>query len=358
MNPSPPSDALNLPSDYERRQLFHWLKKLSSVAAWRRILAYYQAWADEAQLSLREADDQGWGDKTAIPHSHYAIILRGLAHCEEGVKRLGNGDKRVFKFDANGEFAMARRALFFWAEMTSRIEMGENGIDKPHTPRWAEFDETLTSACQAWQECGQQILELRSYDDRAPTFYGQWLQDLLKNMPFPQKLPALPLALEETFVRTGSTTPFSGIWEPVEAPASSFMHLLTGAPKPQAPFKIAGAMNYLHGGSNAPQIAVLIAGESSARDTTWRLLWEDERYLDGTIPSEEVDYRFTKPDPTPEHRPATTVSGQYIWAESGTPARAAGRWRVESDLAASVVLQKGETLPLHHASEVRWILDE
>jgi hypothetical protein len=49
-----------------------------------------------------------------------------------------------------------------------------------------------------------------------------------------------------------------------------------------------GCMNYLLAGTSAPQY------QDGERDkpmpVTWRLVWKDERYLDGTIPEEEKDY--------------------------------------------------------------------
>jgi hypothetical protein len=51
-------------------------------------------------------------------------------------------------------------------------------------------------------------------------------------------------------------------------------------------------MNYLHVDSAAP--AYGYADET--RPVTWRLLWADNRYLDGTIPPEEADYVFLQPD--------------------------------------------------------------
>jgi hypothetical protein len=55
-------------------------------------------------------------------------------------------------------------------------------------------------------------------------------------------------------------------------------------------------MNYLHQGSVAPTIG--FEGDddrSEGRSTVWRLLWKDERYLDGTMPAEEQSYLFFKP---------------------------------------------------------------
>lgn len=358
MNRSTPNNAVMLPSALERQQIFYWLKRVSSATAWRRIFEYYKIWAAITESSFREADARGWGDKTALPHSDYVLILKGLAHCEEGVIRLAKGDKRVFKFDANGEFAIARRALFHWAEMTSRIETGENGIDRNHTPFWKEFCEKLTSACQAWQECGIHILEPRYLGEPGLTLYGDWLKAELKAMPFPNQLIPVPDPIDNTFVRTNEFTPCSGIWEPVDVPKPSILSLITRPAKPQPPFRVAGAMNYLHGGSKAPQITLETLDDNFAVDTTWRLLWPDDRYSDGTIPEEEAYYRFNMPAALPEERPAITETGQLVWAESGSIARASGKWLVETDLHASVTLQKGDQLPLHQGREVRWVLAE
>lgn len=355
MNESNLDHIAKLPSDLERQQIFYWLQKISSVTAWRRIFDYYKAWANATENSLREADEHGWGDETSLPQAHYVLILKGLSHCEEAVMRLGKGDKRVFKFDANGEFAMARNPLFHWAEMLSRIELGENGIKK-NTPLWPEFCDTLTSTCQAWQECAQQLLEVHYLDEPGIISYGNWLQTELKKMSFPNKLGPVPDPIENTFVRTNDYAPYSGIWEPVDVPKPSLLSLITRTAKPQPPFKIVGAMNYLHGGSKAPRITVETATDNSDLDTTWRLLWRDDRYTDGTIPEEEAHYRFNKPDAVLPPAPLIWVPKETIWAESGIAAPFAGKWLAETDLSASVMLQKGEKLPLHQGSEVRWVL--
>jgi hypothetical protein len=354
MKPSRINDAVKLPSELERQKIFYWLRKLSSLTAWRRIFEYYQAWANVTERSVREADNNGIGD-TSLPLSEYALILKCLAHCEEGVIRLSQGDKRIFKFDANGEFVMALRMLTHWSQMLQRIELGENGIKKG-TPFWGDFCEALTALAQAWGECGPEILEPRYIEDPAPTLYGQWLQNELANTPFPEPLAPVPDPQDNIFIRTGEDLPCSGIWEPIDIPKPSMLSLITRSPKPQPPFEIQGCMNYLHGGSNAPKMTIETADDNIDLDTTWRLLWRDDRYSDGTIPEEEADYIFTKPDKVQPPTPAVRVPKETIWAESGTSAPAAGKWLVEADIQASVTLGKGDKLPLHQGRIVRWVL--
>jgi hypothetical protein len=284
-----------LPTDIERAQIFFWLKKVSSATAWRRIFELYRVWTVSAENSLRVADENGWAGKTAIPTSDYLLILKGLSHCEDGVIQLSKGDKRVFKFDANGKFAMARRILFHWAEMTTRIEQGENIIDENHTPFWIEFCETLTSACQAWQECAQHVLEPRYLDEPGLTLYGDWLRNELALLHFPENLPALPDPSDNVFIKTGDIIPCSGIWEPIDEKKTPLTRIFNRAVPPTRPFNPVGAMNYLHGGSKAPRITVETETDNIDFDTTWRLLWSDERYLDEEIPIEEKSYRFNEP---------------------------------------------------------------
>lgn len=346
-----------LPSDYERHQIFYWLRRASSVTAWRRVFERYQAWVDVIGHSVREADMNGWGKTTSLPESTYVRALRSLAHCEAGVRRLANGDKRIFKFDANGEFEMAGRILGHWSIMLERIEFGENGIN-PHTPQWPQFCETLMALACTWGECGPPILEPRYLDEPGRTVYGDWLKKKLTTMPFPIELEPVPDPIDNIFVQTNDWTPFSGIWEPIEVPKpanTSWLSKLSRAPKPLPPFQMMGAMNYLHGGSKAPRICVETVDDNIYLDTTWRLLWRDDRYLDGSVPEIEAHYRFEEPKALQATRPAFWTTGEKPWAVSGDAAVIGGKWMLASDPGIIVELQTGDKLPMHAHREVRWI---
>lgn len=349
-----------LPSAHERQQIFYWLQRVSSVTAWRRILSYFDAWALATKNSLRVADEQGLADKTDLPHSEYALILKCLTDCNEGVRRLAVGDKRVFKFDAQGEFAMAVRMPSHWVQMLQRIDIGDTRVN-PDTPLWEPFCDALNALAFAWGECGPFVLESRFLEDAAPTVYGERLIPLWKTMPFPAVLERVPDPDRNTFVRTGQTTPYSGIWEPVDIAQpskTSIFSIFTRPPEPQAPFDIAGVMNYLHGGSKAPPVKVETSDDIFEIETTWRMLWRDERYQDGSVPAIETGYEFVQPHAMQEANGGIGKGYVIICAESGDLAPANGIWRVESDKLASVNLQKGEKLPLHGGCAVRWVLDQ
>jgi hypothetical protein len=142
-------------------------------------------------------------------------------------------------------------------------------------------------------------MESRFLEDPAPTVFGERLIPLWRTMPVPAVLEGVPDPSENTFVRTGQTTPYSGIWEPIHAAKPSKTSLLskfTRTPEPHAPFEIAGAMNYLHGGSKAPTVKVETMEDIFEIETTWRMLWRDERYQDGSVPAIEAGYRFVQPE--------------------------------------------------------------
>jgi hypothetical protein len=352
-------EGVMLPTEDERRQIFFWLKRISSYTAWHRMMAYYQAWADACEKSVRIASDKGWGEKTSLPESDLILILKGLAHFEEGVRRLRLGDKRVFKYDANGEFVMAGRIPSHWATMLARIEMGENSIHDEHTPCWGEFTRTLHDEEAACGESWQYILETQHTDDPAPVFYGKWLPPMLAQMSFPDPLPDVPDPRNNILIPTGKDIPCSGIWEPIDAPVKKGFSLFRDDAEPSGPFAPAGCMAYLHGGSPAPTAKRKIGAASDYADVTWRLLWRDDRYEDGTIPAEESNYVFLEPQ-TSATTPATeaATSSEVVFGETGQSAPRSGRWLVENDLHASVTLEAGEVLPQHEGHNVRWVLAE
>nr|GEU28504.1 hypothetical protein [Tanacetum cinerariifolium] len=152
-------------------------------------------------------------------------------------------------------------------------------------------------------------------------------------MSFPKPLDSVPDPVENIFLRTGENTPYSGVWEPVKVPKKSLISLITGTPKPQPPFEIEGTMNYLHAGSKAPQVEVRAEDKSAVFNTTWRLIWADDRYIDGTIPDEEATYRFNTMNDGLMLTAVAVRQKEIVWAYSGSVSEVTGRWLVESDLA-------------------------
>ena len=303
---------LLIPDEQERRQMFHLLKKHSSWTAWNRILGYYQKWADITEESVRQADNSGLLPKKPIPsgtismsrtpetedyfaqtsieYRDYIKITKGVALFDEGVRRLANGDKRVFNSDEAGDFfGRAFGYTDYYQTSKNKIDTGDIGWEKT-TPLMKEFFEALGELCNAWGECAHDILESGDPDDSASAFYSLWHIVFLPHYPYPNPLPDVPKPAKIVEVKTGDFIPCSGIWEPVEGS----VHI--------------GAMNYLHGARLAPQLEqsykdardLDLGYDTTTEDVTWRLIWRDDRYEDGTIPAEEQDYQFVEPSPPGE----------------------------------------------------------
>lgn len=292
---------------------------------------------------------------SAIDENTLAEILGCLAHCEDGVRRLRKGDKRVFQYNAHGEFVMAYRMLAAWSTQLYRLDLGETGIDEQHTPYWPEFRFALTQLSEAWWECSPFLIEREDLNAPSLTIYGVYLQEHLPAMTFPKALPEVPETTSHTLVATGKTTPFSGIWEPVDAPKPKGFHLFGAPPVPEGPLPIIGCMSYLHAGSKAPRARQETATESLRCDVTWRLLWRDDRYKDSAIPEEESEYVFQMPDsnlvaPEPEEQ----RGGLRIWSD--TPCPYPGVWQCPDKPVGPQTVAFGVPMPRIQGERVLWRL--
>lgn len=351
-----------LPDELERRQIFHTLKRWSSYTAWARILDFYQTWADAMERTAAAIDELPDGspaaihcEKVAIGTGSHVQAQIGLAHCDEGVSRLRAGDKRVFKYDVNGEFVMARRPLDFWGQFMGR-EVAQNGwpLQPELIPHWDELEQARIELEAAWSECSPWIIESDDLDDPAPAIYGVWLQEWLPRMAFPSPLPDVP-PLERTTVVTGEEVPFSGIWEPTELVKKNIVQLFS-APTPAPMTPVVGCMNYLHGGSEAPRAKQETDTESLRANVRWRLVWRDDRYEDGRVPAEEDTYRFLAP--AIREQSVTLVprdEDALLSAPSGAVAVKAGVWAAEHELHLRVVMALGDVLPDQDGRAIQWV---
>jgi len=372
-------DLLLLPNEQERKQIFYLLKKHSSWTAWNRLLGYFQKWADVTEESIRQSDERGLFSKTVFPDGYttppgirddlgqtsivqrdFVKVLQGLALFDEGVRRLARGDKRVFTADeATGLFERAydEATISYYVQAKWKLEDGEIGW-KETTPLMKEFFEALDELCMAWGECGRDITE--PFDPHYPekTFpaklsYGLREMILLPQFPYPKPLPDLPEIFDIVEVKTGELVPCSGIWEPVES----------GYPT--------GTMNYLHGGQPAPKYEQDSRNKNDrvwgsychAFDATWRMLWRDDRYKDGTIPEEEQDYQFLEPRQLGEESLSTidivkylkihnlpnplveAVPPQDMRCEGGQPCPHDGHWWTPASQLGKGHFKKGDVMP-------------
>jgi hypothetical protein len=357
-----------IPTALERQKIFYHLKKISSYTAWSRILGYYKAWADIFEKSVSEAEDAATPDKPAeVGTEQLIFVLKCLSACEKSVELLRQGNMAPIRYDGLACFAVAKRAIKYWVEHQMHFEDGDIAFHPERVPYWNEIKEAHRKLGSAWFEL-ESVLETSATDDAAPFALYQrgrdfgfngvpWVDDHGRVFPphhFPANLPEVPNPQEVVLVKNGDTVPFSGIYEPIEVPAPKrkLVSLFTKAAAPAGPFDIMGAMNYF-----AADGLVRHIGEGrSVVPTTWRLLWKDDRYLDGTIPAEEAGYMFNRPHVASGFSAvAAPVADTLVYARSGERASKAGTWAVQDDLQGRQSFALGEILPLHQGREVTWV---
>jgi Immunity protein 71/Immunity protein 72 len=367
---SQPYEAKLIPTKAERRKVFYHLKKISSYTAWNRILDYYKVWAEVFERSVSEAADKATAEQPAEINTQKLIsVLKGLATCEKCVALLKQGNKSPFRYDGLLCFAVAQRPKDHWVEFLWRLDIGESRLNTESIPYWLEICDALSDLCGAWQEAGRNLLDPSDTYDPAPfafdtydrEFYFGNKATIVKgevspSHHFPADLPEVPEPEDVVLVQNGQDVPYSGIYEPIKAPPKKGVLSLLEATPPVGPFEILGAMNYLHANSRATHI-----GEGREPiPTTWRLIWKDDRYTDGTIPAEESSYVFNEPrkKTTTVNIASASVVEAVIFANTGERAIKAGVWAVQEDLQARQTFAVGDTLPQHNNRDVTWVWTE
>ena len=350
-------DDLMLPSERERQQIFYLLKKNSSITAWRRVHDFYTAWVDVTRQSLHEAARQGWALKTSLPASTLAFLQEGLAQFAKAMAALEKNNFREFGAPSFFDLIAARNRLTIELDRVRRVDEGENGIDEAHTPLWQEYCEAMHGAYDAWAECSMHLYQ-RNYFPGGPWYYHRWLKRDLPLMHFPADMEAVPDPAVNSFVRGDGVVACAGIWEPVAAPASSFIDRLTGAWKPGPPFTVVGAMNYFTANSLAPAIMLQRDGDHASEKLAlaWRLLWREDRYADGAVPEQEARYRFLEPERSRPVASCVDPAGGVIWACSGAAAPVSGKWLLESHGTFTQMRKQGQRMPFSQGESVRWVL--
>jgi hypothetical protein len=296
-----------LPTDHERRALFAWLKQASSLAAWRRLYSFHQAFLDSVQ-NVYEQEQRNIGTVPTIPTDWYASILTSHDGFAAALSRLQHADRRCFAFlGSRGHLSEGLLQVKWWQNMYAGSFSGRNGFTPADSPRWSEIEQPMHDCLAALSDIDV-VLQERFTDMPAPIdaiapYRSDPTSSLIKHWLAQPSLPPVPAITHELLVPTGSVLPCYGIWEPVRVGGQP-PQAASGAPVPLAESRnvdgrlLDGCMNYLLGDFAAPTIAFPEDDlRREGRSTTWRLVWRDERYGDNPIPEEEQDYVFVQPAP-------------------------------------------------------------
>ena len=330
-----PKWSPKLMSDEDRRKLFWYLKRKSSYTAWKEHAAAFDHFAELFERQVKEEPfvrSEGlpaeWGTRWEMS---YPEVLKAQVLYEQGLDRLLRGDRTVWLYNDRGVFDDAVNFATRW--YTALVHHGPHGdifLDGKY------IDELTASIQNVGEYVATTAGVMQSMMADAPAF-DAWSREqmayLAQHVPFPPELPEVPIPVDEITVRTGQPVPFFGIYEP-QVVDGCFNYLLEGVPAPQA-------------------LLVNDAdGDVSMRAVTWRLIWEDRRYLDGTIPAEERIY--FPPVSAPSATPPRTMVG-ITSGHTNEIVGVSGVWVVADDISARERFTRGERLPQFRGRDVVWV---
>lgn len=285
-------------NDEERRKVFWLLQKYSSYTAWNALANAYYEFSDAWMIAIRSAN---WSSAAEEENDRdwTKTILDGRIAFEKGLPLLKKGDKSVFCYRSNG----------YLGETADTYEL----LVKIMNPNEYVLDwmKNKNDVENAYSKYFSSIKGLFGILERSSNVYpagwgsGWIFKDVYQPFDFPIFLGVAPSPMYIT-VETGAEVPFDGIYEPEWGAAASAVNgffnklksTLSSPPSlmgsgnsntgPVERLANVGCMNYLLANTTAPQY------QDGERDkpmpVTWRLVWKDERYLDGTIPEEEKEY--------------------------------------------------------------------
>ena len=180
------------------------------------------------------------------------------------------------------------------------------------------------------------VVESVQAESPAHDFWSEGTMDRLdRTVPFPVDLPEVPEPMKEVSVHTGQPVPCFGIFEPLVPD---------------------GCMNYLLEGASAPRAVNVDDADGGliVRPAVWRLIWEDTRYLDGTIPIEEQSY-FPLPTPLEATPPIFVDHDPLVRQSSDQLASKTGAWVLADRLDVRRQFLAGDELPQYEGRDVTWI---
>jgi hypothetical protein len=269
-------------TDDDRRKLFWYIKRKTSLSAWKRESDAFDAFAIIFKKQVVEQPHAPGGLFGPVTwDAYYPEILRTQAQYEQGLSRLGTGDRTVWLYSARGILRDAIVVSNIW--YTELIYGGERGDHNYYGKYLDEMKIAITYFNKTQGDAG--FVQSMMAETPAPIFWGEWIECALNNeiyprnpepgfpqgkysslIQYPTPLPDVPVEEEEILIKTGDNIPEYGIYEPQVKD---------------------GCMNYLLKDTPAPLLSY--AGEDD-RPVVWRLIWKDLRYLDGNIPAEERTY--------------------------------------------------------------------
>jgi hypothetical protein len=328
----------------DRKRLFWYLKRKTSYTAWGRAAEEFDAFAEIFKKQVIEEPITPGGIFGGTEwEKHYIEILRAQVFFEQGLFRLRKGDRSVWLYNDRG---VLRDALMIANLWYAELMFGGERYDHEYQGKYLE---ELKRAIKRYFDVSEDAgyVQPMMVGSRSPLFWGEFLECILNNQTFPRTLvngvtptsygaplvypsplPDVPESIPDQRVYTGEAVTSDGVYEPLVKD---------------------GCMNYLLKDTSAPPLAV---EGGSSRPVVWKLIWQDNRYVDGQIPVEERLY--FPPEVLKTTQPSFTVP-DVVSALTGEIASRDGTWAVMDELKTKLVCREGEKMPPSQGRDVTWV---
>jgi hypothetical protein len=314
----------------DRLKLFWYLKRTSSYTAWKaradafdRFAAVVERQVREEPYILEDGTDPEWATNW---EEFYIEILKGQVLYEQGLARLRQGDRSVWRYNERGVLLDAVNIHgHWWNALVNHGPQGDVYFEGKYVDEMTRAidDPSLKATAGVVQSV---LAEPPAVHLWSPEFMAR----LDREVPFPPVLPDVPVPYKEVTARTGEAVPCYGIYEPLVED---------------------GCMNYLLEGAPVPKA---VNRGAIIRPAVWRLLWEDTRYLDGSIPEEELLY-FRPAEARKPVTPAHVDSDPIISLRSNERVSRPGVWVIDHRLDHRQRFELGDLLPQHEGRDVTWL---
>lgn len=314
-------DKIRPPTPIERKATFWFLKHASSYTCWSRICEAYE----ELLEHLEKLGDPSLGT-AAFPLDDYERARWTTDEMRRALAQLRAGDRRCFDTKVEPNFRNAAEPVIDWFRLYNEGRYGPGHIGPfymSYTAYWPTLCGLLIECLAEWS-FGSSILNFfKALPPHAPyrphysRFYHpdyqftpnseidgisgrevpkmnqvlRWFRDHVDRFP---ELPSPPHGSALRILRSEEPIPTTGIWEPFRCSPEALAQRITDAPENWdhwGPPCHPDLLNYLHEGIPAPTYK---RWHSQKEDwvferVTWLLLWEDDRYGEKGIPTEEEE---------------------------------------------------------------------
>ena len=267
-----------------RAQVFWLLRKYTSLTYIKRMHELYAAFVVGYEEYVKTQDPTPWLRENMVD------LLRFQIDFEHGIDRLTQG------------YQSGYRTILAGAGFGDYLGSPRFGDDHTmHEPIGYRIPPDESVRLYAWADVAGGMAGKVWLTLAAEWSFPRILSPGFEPFAFPSSLAPLPTA-KGPVAQPGGEIPVSGIWVPIDLASGCPNYLLVGDPAPKGQrANIRADRTGFPAGPKSPAVPARTDYGYIAAPTRWQLAWEDRRYRDARIPSDEVEYLdpATQPPPWP-----------------------------------------------------------